>query len=136
MVIVFKCQLISKWFFGVVDFLQNTNENKSHTSKNEFIRSFFGENRWPPKNLFKINWPLGVIDKWLIKDLYQVYIQDELLSQWIAWSCIAYFELKPYIWKKELHIHISLILVFVCLTNSKRFLYSPRSSRWIFQLVI
>ena len=25
----FKGQLISKWFFGVVDFLQKTNENKS-----------------------------------------------------------------------------------------------------------
>ena len=40
-----KGQLISKWFFGVVDFLKKTNENKSHSSKNEFIRSFFGGNR-------------------------------------------------------------------------------------------
>ena len=44
-----KGQLISKWFFGVVDFLQKTNENKSHSSKVEFIRSFFGGNRWPQK---------------------------------------------------------------------------------------
>ena len=40
-----KGQLISKWFFEVVDFLQKMNENNSHTSKNEFIRSFFGGNR-------------------------------------------------------------------------------------------
>ena len=40
-----KGHLISKWFFEVVDFLQKTNENTSHTSKNEFIRSFFGGNR-------------------------------------------------------------------------------------------
>ena len=41
----FKGQLISKWFFEVVDFLQKTNENNLHSSKNEFIRSFFGGNR-------------------------------------------------------------------------------------------
>ena len=41
----FKGHLISKWFFGVVDFLQKTNENKSLSSKNEFIRSFFGGSR-------------------------------------------------------------------------------------------
>ena len=29
----------------VDDFLQKTNENNSHSSKNEFIRSFFGGNR-------------------------------------------------------------------------------------------
>ena len=40
-----KGQLISKWFFGVFNFLQKTNENKSHCSKVEFIRSFFGGNR-------------------------------------------------------------------------------------------
>ena len=44
-----KGQLILKCFFGIVDFLQKTNENNSHISKNEFIRSFFGGNRWPPK---------------------------------------------------------------------------------------
>ena len=35
-----KGQLISKRFFGVVDFLQKTNENMLHTSKNEFICSY------------------------------------------------------------------------------------------------
>ena len=45
----FKGQLILKWFFEVVDFLQKTNENKSHTSKKELFRSFFGGNRWPHK---------------------------------------------------------------------------------------
>ena len=45
----FKGQLISKRFFEVIDFLQKTKENKSHTSKNDFIRSFFGGNRLPHK---------------------------------------------------------------------------------------
>jgi hypothetical protein len=40
-----KGQLISKWFYEVVDFLQITNENNSHSSKSELIRSFFGGNR-------------------------------------------------------------------------------------------
>ena len=44
-------------FFGVVYFLQKMNENKSHCSKVEFIRSFFGGNRWPQK-LFRNTWPL------------------------------------------------------------------------------
>ena len=39
-----KGQLISKCLFGVFNFLQKTNENKSHSSKIEFIRSFFGGN--------------------------------------------------------------------------------------------
>ena len=37
-----KGQLISKCIFGVSNFFQKTNENTSHSSKNEFIRSFFG----------------------------------------------------------------------------------------------
>ena len=36
-----KGQIISKCLFGVFNFYQKTNENTSHTSKNEF-RSFFG----------------------------------------------------------------------------------------------
>ena len=40
-----KGQLISKCFFEV----EKTNENNSHTSKNEFICSFFRENRQPHK---------------------------------------------------------------------------------------
>ena len=48
-----KGQLISKWLFGVIDFLQKTNENKATWStivvkSNSFVR-FFGGNRWPPK---------------------------------------------------------------------------------------
>ena len=39
-----KGQLISKWVFVVFNFLQKMNKNKSHSSKNEFIHSFFGEN--------------------------------------------------------------------------------------------
>ena len=37
-----KGQIISKRFFSGRGFAQKTNENTSHTSKNEFIRSFFG----------------------------------------------------------------------------------------------
>ena len=44
-----KGQLISKWFFGVVDFLQKKNRKqvdlRYHSSKVEFVRSFFGGNR-------------------------------------------------------------------------------------------
>ena len=38
----FKGQIISKCLFGVFNFFQKTNENTSHISKNELIRSFFG----------------------------------------------------------------------------------------------
>ena len=40
-----KGQIISKRFFSGRGFSQKTNENTLHTSKNEFIRSFFGRNR-------------------------------------------------------------------------------------------
>ena len=39
-----KGQLISKCHFGVFTFFQKTNENKSTSSKVEFVRSFFGRN--------------------------------------------------------------------------------------------
>ena len=39
-----KGQLISKCLFGVFNFLQKTNKNKSHSSKIEFLCSFFGGN--------------------------------------------------------------------------------------------
>ena len=41
---VAKGQLISKCLFDVFNFLQKTNENESHSSKSEFVRSFFGGN--------------------------------------------------------------------------------------------
>ena len=37
-----KGQSISKCLFGVFNFFNKTNENTSHSSKNEFICSFFG----------------------------------------------------------------------------------------------
>ena len=37
-----KGQVISKGFFGVFNFFQKTNENISHSIRNEFICSFFG----------------------------------------------------------------------------------------------
>ena len=58
---VTKGQLISKWFFGVVDFLQKTNENKSTwgiiaVKSNSNVH--FLEEIDDPKNHFEINWPL------------------------------------------------------------------------------
>ena len=60
-----KGQFISKWFFEVVDFLQKTNENNSHSSRNEFISSFFGGNQWPQKPFqnyvaFQSIWTLSI----------------------------------------------------------------------------
>ena len=57
-----KGQLISKWFFGVVDFLQKMNKNKSTwgiiaVKSNLFVH--FLEEIDDPKNHFEINWPLG-----------------------------------------------------------------------------
>jgi hypothetical protein len=43
-----KGQLISKWFFGVIDFLQKMNER---------IRLYYYDTS-TPKNHFEINWPL------------------------------------------------------------------------------
>ena len=37
-------QIISKRLFGGFNFFQKTNENTSHSSKNEFICSFFWKN--------------------------------------------------------------------------------------------
>ena len=42
MLLYSKGQIISKRFCSGRGFSQKTNENMSHTSKNEFIRSFFG----------------------------------------------------------------------------------------------
>jgi hypothetical protein len=39
-----KGQLISKCLFGVFTFFQTTNQNKSTSSKVEFVCSFFGRN--------------------------------------------------------------------------------------------
>ena len=52
-----KGQIISKHFFSGRGFSQKTNENMSHTSKNEFICSFFGR-ILGLTIFFEINWPL------------------------------------------------------------------------------
>ena len=57
----YKSQLISKMFFGVVDFLQKTNEKNPIwgiivVKPNSFVRFF--EEIDDPKKLFEINWPL------------------------------------------------------------------------------
>ena len=48
-----KGQLISKCIFGIFTFFQKTNENKSTSSKVEFVRLFFGWNV-DLKKLFRI----------------------------------------------------------------------------------
>ena len=58
---IVKGQIMSKWLFGVFDFLQKTNENKSTwgiivVKSNLFLR--FLEEIDDPKNHFEINWPL------------------------------------------------------------------------------
>ena len=56
-----KGQLISKLFFGILNFLQKTNQNKWTwgiiSSKVELVWSFFDKSM-TPKNHFQINWPL------------------------------------------------------------------------------
>ena len=57
-----KGQIILKWFFGVFDFLQKTNKNKSIwgiivVNSNSFI--CFLEEIEDIKTPFEINWPLG-----------------------------------------------------------------------------
>ena len=64
-----KGQIISKWFFGVFDFLQKTNENKSTwgiivVKSNSFVR--FLEEIEDTKNHFEIIWPLVTILKALL----------------------------------------------------------------------
>ena len=56
-----KGQLISKLFFGILNFLQKTNENKWTwgiivAKSNLFVRFF--DKSMPPKNPSQINWPL------------------------------------------------------------------------------
>ena len=58
-----KGQLISKCLFGVFNFFQETNENKSHSSKNEFktnsfIHSLEEFTAW--QFAFEIIWPLAL----------------------------------------------------------------------------
>ena len=55
-----KGQLISKCLFDVFTFFQKTNENKWTSSKDEFVRSFFGRNVGL-KNHFEFVWPLEFI---------------------------------------------------------------------------
>ena len=40
--VTFYENLISKFLFGVLNFLPKTKENKSHSSKIEFVCSFYG----------------------------------------------------------------------------------------------
>ena len=49
-----KGQLISKANCQGREFSQKTNENTSHTSKNEFIRSFFGRILGQKKNVSRL----------------------------------------------------------------------------------
>ena len=55
-----KGQIILKRLFCVFNFFQKMNKNTSHTSKNEFIRSFFGR-ILRLTIFFDINWPSATI---------------------------------------------------------------------------
>ena len=57
-----KGHLISK--ANCQGFSQKTNENTSHTSKNEFIRSFFGR-ILGLTIFFEINWPLVALKNFM-----------------------------------------------------------------------
>ena len=66
-----KGQLISKWFFGVVDFLQKTNENKSTwgiivVKSNLFVR--FSEETSVWKKYFDFVWPLWKMSACLLSN--------------------------------------------------------------------
>ena len=66
-----KGQIISKWFFGVFNFLLKTNKNKSIwgiivVKSNSFVR--FLEEMEDIKTPFEINWPLDIVVKY-IKDI-------------------------------------------------------------------
>ena len=66
-----KGQIISKWFFGVFDFLQKTNENMLTlgiivVKSNFFVGSL--EEIEDTKNPLKIVWPLTVISKFFTRD--------------------------------------------------------------------
>ena len=54
-----KGQIISKGLFVTLEFSQKTNKRIRRSSKNEFIRSFFGEFE-DTKSPFEIIWPLEV----------------------------------------------------------------------------
>ena len=90
-----KGQLISKCLSGVFTFFQKTNENKSTSSKNEFVRSFFGRNVGLKKS-FRIcltftytfekssstNWIFSLFRKWF----HQTELRGPyLISFWKHW---------------------------------------------------
>jgi hypothetical protein len=57
-----KGQLISKCIFVDFNFIPKTNENTSHSSKNEFICSILEEfTAW--QFAFEFNWPLAALSK-------------------------------------------------------------------------
>ena len=79
-----KGQLISKANQSSRGFSQKTNENTSHISKNEFIRSFLGESSvW--RFVFEIKWPLETY--W--KTLYETY--SLLTVSWTQNLCVGNF---------------------------------------------
>ena len=71
---VAKGQLILKCLFGVFNFLQKTNKNKSHSRKIEFLCSFFGGNF----GLKKSFWFCQTFE--IQENLHWYYPFDRLLS--------------------------------------------------------
>ena len=85
MQVISKGQIISKCFFGVFDFLQKTNENKSTwgaivVKLNSFVR--FLEEIEDTKNHFETIWPL-IETKLYQFSKFLLIVSFLLLSEWI-----------------------------------------------------
>ena len=79
---VIKGQLISKCLFGDFNFFQKTNENTSHSCKNELVLSFFGRIRGYQKLFRKfLNFTFDQEYQTSKKSLYQVID----ILEWSEW---------------------------------------------------
>ena len=72
--------LISKYLFGVFNFFQKMNKNKSHSSKIEFVWSFFGGNVCLQKS-FRFCLTFGPSKlSWCICELFELYLKQQKIS--------------------------------------------------------
>ena len=81
-----KGHLISKCLFGVFNFLQKPNKNKSHSSRIEFVRPFFGGNVGLKKTFwFCLNRIFLVHRKGILKRHHQANIFFVWKEVWIIY---------------------------------------------------
>ena len=80
-----KGQLISKCIFGVFTFFQKTNENKSTSSKVEFVRLFFGRNVCLKKS-FRICQIFTILKKTAYKKLKKPPSETLFFSSLLPWA--------------------------------------------------